>query len=104
MTQVKMGMVVDRIGVVESYSVPVISAAAKAANHDVLLVEYDKNPKAAAKAMKAFNPDVLAYSVMSPDAEKYIEINKHLKAETGAYSLLGCSPDIFPGIHPKGRR
>ncbi|MAF96528.1 MAG: hypothetical protein CMM60_12335 [Rhodospirillaceae bacterium] len=93
MTQVRVGIVVDRIGVVENYSIPVISASAKDAGHEVILVEYDKNPKAAAERMKSFKPDVLAYSVMSPDAGKYLDINTHLKKETGAYSLFG-------GVHP----
>ncbi|MBL4689965.1 MAG: B12-binding domain-containing radical SAM protein [Rhodospirillales bacterium] len=93
MAHVRVGMVTDRIGVVESYSIPVISAAAKDAGHELILVEYDKNPDAAVAKIKDFKPDILAYSVMSPDAAKFIEINKHLKAETGAYSLFG-------GVHP----
>lgn len=93
MTKVRVALVLDRIGVVESYSIPVISAAAKEAGHEVMFVEYDKNPKAAAEKLKAFRPDVLAYSVMSPDAGHYLEINNHLKSETGAYSLFG-------GVHP----
>lgn len=93
MSQVRVGIVTDRIGAVESYSIPVISASAKAAGHEIILVEYDKNPKAAEKKLKDFKPDVLAYSVMSPDAGKFLEINKHLKEATGAFSLFG-------GVHP----
>ncbi|NQU61195.1 MAG: B12-binding domain-containing radical SAM protein [Rhodospirillales bacterium] len=93
MSQVRVAMVTDRIGVVESYSIPVISASAKEAGHEVILIEYEKDPKKAVKKLKDFKPDVLAYSVMSPDAAKFLEINSHLKEESGAYSIFG-------GVHP----
>jgi len=89
----RVGITIDRLGVVENNSIPIISATAKAAGHEVILVEFDADPQKAISRLKDFKPDVLAYSVMSPEANRYIEINDILKKEVGGYSIFG-------GVHP----
>jgi len=91
--QTRVAFVIDRIGLIETYSIPLLSAMAKHRGHPVILVEYDRDPQAAIRKLRDFKPQVLAYSVMSPDATKYLKINRRLKAETGAYSIFG-------GVHP----
>ena len=88
-----MAIVTNRIGLIETYSIPLLSAMAKRRGHEVHLIEYHRDPKKAVQEIRDFQPDVLAYSVMSPDANDYIKINKHLKKETSAYSVFG-------GVHP----
>lgn len=89
----RIALVTDRIGVVDTFSLPIMAATAKRGGHDVILVEYDRSPRDAVSRIQSFEADILAYSVMSPDAQTFLEINRHLKKETGAFSIVG-------GVHP----
>ncbi len=93
MPSTRMAIIANRIGMIETYSIPLLSAMAKRRGHEVALIEYHRDPKRALQEVRDFEPDILAYSVMSPDAKDYIEINRQLKKETSAFSVFG-------GIHP----
>lgn len=88
-----MALIANRIGVTDILSIPIIIAAAKKAGHQVLLVDHGRDPERAVDLVKGFAPDILAYSVMSPDAKEYLAINAKMKAATGAYTIMG-------GVHP----
>lgn len=89
----RVAFVANRIGVTDVLSIPTVMAAGKRAGHDVLLVDWGRDTDAAFARVVAHKPDVLAYSVMSPDASEYLAINDRLKAATGAYTIAG-------GVHP----
>ena len=95
MPPTRLAIIANRIGMIETYSIPLLSAMAKRRGHEVTLIEYHRDPKRAVQEIRDFEPDLLAYSVMSPDANDYIEINKHLKKETSAYSILAVSTRHF---------
>jgi len=69
-----------------------LSSAAKAAGHEVqLAVCAHHDPVAVARQ---FEPDVLAYSVITGSQRYYLELNRRLKAALpGVYSVFG-------GPHP----
>lgn len=89
----RVALIANRIGVTDILSIPIIIAAAKKAGHDVLLVDHGRDPVRALDQVKTYAPDILAYSVMSPDANEYLAINAKMKAATGAYTIMG-------GVHP----
>lgn len=95
MKKVRLLFVVDDIGNFENFSVPLLSAIAKRDGHEVELVKYGPNPKKAVEKMQSFAPDIVAYSLCSNEAERYLEINAELSKEHDFFSLFGGPHTTF---------
>lgn len=99
MRSLRVLFVIDKMGFLEVLSIPVLSAVAKRAGHQVGLVEFARNPKAAAAALESYRPDIVAYSVCSTEWERYVEINARLKNRAPFFSVFGGShPTFFPEL------
>lgn len=93
----KVLFVTDRIGFNEPTSVPILSAMAKGAGHGVALAVLDQGVQKAIAAVRSFDPDILAYSISSFNADKYFAINALLKPHSRALSVFGgAHPTFFP--------
>jgi radical SAM superfamily enzyme YgiQ (UPF0313 family) len=83
----------------ELSSVPLLSAIAKSKGHFVKVVEIDKDLTALKTAMAAFRPDIVAYSMCSVEATRYLEVNRALKREFTFHAVLGgAHPTFFPEV------
>lgn len=96
-TPVKVLFVIDRIGIQEMNSIPVLSAVAKLAGHQVKIVEYGVNEDKSVREIESYHPDIIAYSLCSNEVERYIAINNALKNRIDFFALFGGPhPTFFP--------
>ncbi len=73
-----------------------ISAILKEAGHKVTAINIDENPDYV-EEIKQLAPDILAYSVASSHAPRYLEVNRRIKQAHNAISLFGGPhPTFFP--------
>lgn len=86
---------VNRLGAVEIHAVPTVAALARERGHRAILVEYGRNPGKALRTLEAFGPDVIAYSLCSNEAGRYIEINRALKRGLRFFSVFGGPHTTF---------
>jgi len=97
MKSAKVLFVIDRIGFLEILSIPMLSAAVKKAGHQVEMIEFGRDEAAAIRAAQAWAPDVVAYSVCSNEADRYLVINAALKSRMKFVSVFGGPhPTFFP--------
>ncbi len=95
--RLRIALVIDWLGFQEVYSLPIVSAIAKKAGHEVALFEYGPNPKRAVHDLTAYQPDIVGYSVSSNEHQRYLEINRRLKSALRFFSLFGGPhPTFFP--------
>lgn len=95
----RIAFVTDRLGFQEILTIPLLSAAAKAGGHAAELFEFSRNPKKACASIASFGPDILAYSICSNDADRYLRINAVLKKYLSVFSLFGGPhPTFFPDV------
>lgn len=85
----RIAFVIDRAGVVDMLSIPVVAAIARGRGCVVSLIEYGRNPKRAARKLQSFAPRIVAYSVCSNEVERYVQINRELKKVVPFFSLFG---------------
>lgn len=93
MKKLKIVFIVNKIGFLELFSIPILSRIAKEKGHNLRLVEFAFNPKKAYKEVVLFEPDIIAYSICSNEANRYLEINSFFKKKLRFFSLFG-------GPHP----
>lgn len=99
MKKLKIVFVQDHIGFHEISSIPMLSSIAKKEGHDVKLVEFSRNEKKAFSEIYSLAPDIIAYSICSNEAPRYLEINKLLKSKMNFFSLFGGPhPTFFPSF------
>jgi anaerobic magnesium-protoporphyrin IX monomethyl ester cyclase len=97
MKSAKVLFVIDRIGFLELLSIPALSAVVKRAGHRVKVFEFGRDKASAVREAQAWGPDVVAYSVCSNEADRYLGINKVLKERMGFVSVFGGPhPTFFP--------
>ncbi len=73
-----------------------ISSVLKEAGHEVSAINIDQSPDYI-EEVKQHSPDILAYSVASSHAPRYVEVNRKIKKEHKAFSLFGGPhPTFFP--------
>ncbi|NQU75757.1 MAG: radical SAM protein, partial [Planctomycetes bacterium] len=95
--QHKIAFVINRLGFQEVLSIPLVSALAKERRHATALFEYAPRPAETRKEIAGFAPDIVAYSVCSNEAERYLQINRELKDSCEFFSLFGGPhPTFFP--------
>lgn len=93
----KVAFVIDTLGFQEILSIPIVSAAAKARGHTVALFEFSRNPKKACREIVSFAPDIVAYSISSNEAQRYLQINDTIKKSGKFFSLFGGPhPTYYP--------
>ena len=92
MSKRRVAFVVDRLGFQEMLSIPILSALARGRGHTTALFEFRRPARACAR-IASFAPDIIAYSVCSSEAERYLEINRFLRSRLRFFSLFG-------GPHP----
>ncbi|MBU0487166.1 MAG: radical SAM protein [Bacteroidetes bacterium] len=85
----KLLFVINRIGTMEIFSLPILSAIAKQKGWEVRLAEVAGNMRRVIREAKVFGPDVIAYSVCSNEANLYLDINNKLKQNLSFFSLFG---------------
>jgi len=79
---------------IEPLGIMYISSAIKKVGHDVDLVLTSDNLE---EKIKMFNPDFVAYSIMTGDQNFYDNINKNLKSKFKFFSIAGGPhPTFFP--------
>ena len=66
--------VMKRLGYMEIFSIPVLSAMLKQNGHNVRLFVW--NESNCIKTIKDFSPHIIGYTVMSNEASDYLLINK----------------------------
>lgn len=99
---VKVLFVVDRFAAQEMISVPVLSAVIKQAGHAVDLIEIGGDMRAAISRIRDVAPEVIAYSICSSEADRYLEINRRLKKELRFHAVFGGPhPTFFPSFIEK---
>lgn len=99
MKKIKIAFVVDKLGVFEISSIPLLSAIAKKSGAEVNLFELSHHPKQTYSRMKVFSPDIVAYSISSNEAHRYLEINRELKNTFHFFSVFGGPhPTFFPSF------
>ena len=76
--------------IIEPLGVMYLSAAAKAAGHQTDLARITDDLE---KKVEEFEPDILAYSLMTGDQEFFLDLNQSLKR---TYQFLS----VFGGPHP----
>ena len=97
MKKKKIIFVVDKIGVLEICSIPLLSALAKKEGCLVELIDFSANPGKASNAVISSAPDIVCYSICSSEAGRYLEINRILKSKADFFSLFGGPhPTFFP--------
>ncbi|MBI4966119.1 MAG: cobalamin B12-binding domain-containing protein [Desulfomonile tiedjei] len=97
MGRLKVLFVVDRIGFTEIISVPSLSAILKSAGHEVELIEFGAGESEALRRIEANPPHILAYSICSTEAERFLHINDRIKTRTDCFSVFGGPhPTFFP--------
>lgn len=97
MRKCRIAFVVDLLGFQEILSIPLLSAVAKARGHHVELFEFNRNPKRASASIVSYKPDIVAYSICSNEADRYLRINRKLKEHLKFFSLFGGPhPTYFP--------
>ena len=89
----RIAFVVNHVGSVELFAQPLLAALAQRQGHQACLVEYARNPRKAVQTLRAFAPDIVAYSVCSNEAAEYLRINRALKKELPFFAVFG-------GPHP----
>lgn len=95
----RVAFIVEKLGILEIFSVPILSAVAKEGGNEVILVETGQGTGRAVEELRAFAPDILAYSICSPEADKSLEINRLLKRALNVYSVFGgAHPTFFPSF------
>lgn len=73
-----------------------ISAVLKENGHTVSAINIDDGPDYVER-IKALNPDMLAYSVATSQAPRYLQVNREIKAAHDCYTLFGGPhPTFFP--------
>ena len=73
-----------------------ISAVLKENGHQVTAINIDDGSDYVEK-IKKLNPDMLAYSVATSQAPRYLEVNREIKREHKCFSLFGGPhPTFFP--------
>jgi radical SAM superfamily enzyme YgiQ (UPF0313 family) len=73
-----------------------ISSVLKEAGHQVTAINIDQSPDYL-EEVKKLSPDILAYSVASSHAPRYVEVNREIKKVHNAFSLFGGPhPTFFP--------
>ncbi|MFH1762457.1 MAG: radical SAM protein [bacterium] len=99
MDKLKVLFILNKMGTMEPFSVPILSALAKNQGHDVKLIIADKNKRQLLKKASLYKPDIIAYSVCSNEAEEYLKINQILKDKLKFFSLFGGPhPTFFPSF------
>jgi len=87
--RLKVAFVINRIGVVDMLSLPLVAAIARERGHRVALVEYAPNPRKARAELEALAPDIVAYSVTSNERDDYLAINRALKKALPFFAVFG---------------
>lgn len=100
----RIAFVINRIGVVDLQSLPVVAALARAGGHAVDLFEYGRNSKRALRELTAFRPDIVAYSICSNEVDGYLAINRRLRNAFPFFAVFGGPhPTYLPSlIHTEG--
>ncbi len=93
MAALRIAFVIDRIGAIDLLSVPTVAALTRAAGHEAALFEYGRHPQRTTADLATFRPDVIAYSIASNEAGRYLAINRALKNALPFFSVFG-------GAHP----
>ena len=100
--KLRLAFVISRLGVIEAQSAPLLAAMAIERGHDAILVDFGRNPRGARRRLRAFGPDIVAYSVCSNEAEDYLEINRGLKGDFGFFSVFGGPHPTFSPEYVEG--
>ena len=80
--------------IIEPLGIMYLSAAVKAAGHKTDLVRISNDLE---KKLDEFNPDIVAYSVMTGDQYLYLNLNQSLKRTHQFLSVFGGPhPTFFP--------
>ena len=99
MKKLKIAFVVDKIGFLELFSIPILSSLSKRQGHSVRLIEFGHNQKKACNEIVSLNPDIVAYSICSNETKRFLNINKILKNRASFLSLFGGPhPTFFPSF------
>jgi radical SAM superfamily enzyme YgiQ (UPF0313 family) len=104
MRPLRVAFVINRIGVVDLQSLPLVAALARAGGHRVILVEYGTRPKKALRELARFAPDIVAYSICSNETVAYLAINRQLRKALRFFAVFGgAHPTYTPSfIHEDG--
>ena len=93
MNKLKVLFVVEKFANLEMLSIPILSAIAKKAGHEVKLLDYSSRTDQKINDLIAWAPDLAAYSICSDQAKEFIEMNLILKEKMNFVSFFG-------GPHP----
>ena len=85
----KVLFVIERISFLDISSIPILSSIFKKNGHQVKLSVWNKGGKAAKKEISSFAPEIIAYSITSEEAPRYLAINNKLKKEFEFFSIFG---------------
>lgn len=87
--------VIYAVDFIDNFGIALLSAVAKECGWNTSLEVFDKNTIDDAMARVA--PDLVCYSVMSSDADVYVQINRYLKSRYDFVSIVGGPhPTFFP--------
>jgi radical SAM superfamily enzyme YgiQ (UPF0313 family) len=93
----KIAFVIDRIGFLEKFSVPILAAITQKEDIPTMVVEYSPDENLALRTLRQFQPDVIGFSVSSIESQRYLEINRKLKQRLSYFSVFGGPhPTFFP--------
>lgn len=83
----------------EPIGVMYLAACLKEAGHDPRLVQHPRNWNYIQEQLKAFKPDILAFSVTTGVHRYFLELNKQIRSEYDAFSVFGgAHPTYFPEV------
>lgn len=89
--------VIDKIGFLDKFSIPILTAITKKAGHHTLVVEYSTHKNKTIQLLEKFKPQVIGFSVASNEAQTYLKINRDLKQQLSYFSIFGGPhPTFFP--------
>jgi len=89
--------VVEKIGHLDIFSIPILSSLVKERGHRTRLLIYQHEKDSLDRVFKEFSPDIVAYSVTSEEADRIFAINRELREFGEFFSLFGGPhPTYFP--------
>jgi len=75
MNKLKVLFVVEKFANMEMLSIPILSAIAKKAGHEVKLLDYSSRTDQKINDLISWAPDLAAYSICSDQAKEFLKMN-----------------------------